>query len=83
MKSSRANELLKDQPGFYLIRYSESEFLLGNYAISVNKGKKDEDDIKHFTTQNLISEPGFMFNSNISNFFFFIFSNIFFFFFFF
>lgn len=42
MSSEEAKKALQGKYGYFLIRYSESEFGLGNYAVTVNRGKEEK-----------------------------------------
>eukprot|EP01117_Protostelium_nocturnum_P008319 TRINITY_DN2971_c0_g1_i2.p1 TRINITY_DN2971_c0_g1~~TRINITY_DN2971_c0_g1_i2.p1 ORF type:complete len:637 (-),score=203.78 TRINITY_DN2971_c0_g1_i2:49-1959(-) len=44
-----AAELLKDKPGYFLVRYSESQLKDGYFAFNVNKGNKYRDVIENYT----------------------------------
>lgn len=66
MTSADATEILKGKPGHFLIRYSESEFGMGNYAVTVNRGTEvGHDRIEHYATKHYPETHGFIFNNKL------------------
>jgi len=52
-RHSDAVELLKGRPGYFLVRYSESQLREGYFAFNVNKGNRYRDVIENYSLPHL------------------------------
>jgi len=60
-RHSDAVELLKGRPGYFLVRYSESQLKDGFFAFNVNKGNTYRDVIENYSIRYSAEQQCFIF----------------------